>query len=85
MMEKPAKTVDTADHFNCNSSPELHGWMVKKWMTGGAVMKVKPMGMLLMMLSGWTNRYQQDSPDEQGDGGIEYLKILCHASSSKAS
>jgi len=27
---------------------------------GGAVMKVKPMGMLLMMLAGWINRHQQD-------------------------
>jgi hypothetical protein len=29
-------------------------------------MKVKPMGMLLMMLAGWVNRHQQDV--------IEYLK-----------
>ncbi len=27
---------------------------------GGAVIKVKPMGMLLMMLAGWINRQQQD-------------------------
>jgi len=25
---------------------------------GGAVMKVKPMGMLLLMLAGWVNRHQ---------------------------
>ena len=29
-------------------------------------MKVKPMGMLLMMLAGWINRHQQD--------GITYLE-----------
>jgi hypothetical protein len=34
----------------------MDGWKVKGWM----VMKVKPMGMLLMMLAGWINRHQQD-------------------------
>jgi hypothetical protein len=30
----------------------MDGWKVKGWM----VMKVKPVGMLLMMVAGWTNR-----------------------------
>lgn len=58
MMEKPAKTVDTADQFNYNSSPQSSGWMVKRWMAGGVVVKVKPMGVLLMMPAGWVNRHQ---------------------------
>jgi hypothetical protein len=29
-------------------------------MSGRMVMKVEPVGMLLMMLTGWINRYQQD-------------------------
>ncbi len=36
--------------------PWMEGWTVKGWM----VMKVRPMGMLLMMLAGWVNRHQQD-------------------------
>jgi hypothetical protein len=32
--------------------------MLKRWMARAVVMKVKPMGMLL--LAGWINRYQQD-------------------------
>ncbi len=34
----------------------MDGWAMKGW----TVMKVKPMGMLLMMLAGWINRHQQD-------------------------
>jgi len=33
----------------------MDGWRVK-----AVVMKVKPMGMLLMTLAGWINRHQQD-------------------------
>jgi putative transposase len=33
----------------------MEGWKMK-----GVVMKVRPMGMLLMMLAGWINRHQQD-------------------------
>jgi hypothetical protein len=39
----------------------MGGWKVK-----GVVMKVQPVGMLLMMLTRWLNRHQQDES--------EYLK-----------
>ncbi len=40
-------------------------------------MKVKPMGMLLMMLAGWINRHQQDVSVENphvADSGCKTVK-----------
>jgi hypothetical protein len=58
-MKGPAKMVDPAEHPHYNSSPGFSGHRVERCMAG-VVMKVKPVGMLLMMLAGRISRYQQD-------------------------
>jgi hypothetical protein len=39
-------------------------------------MKVKPMGMLLMMLAGWINRYQQDVTMEIRVSLVHHTSLL---------
>jgi hypothetical protein len=54
-----AKMVALPDRFHYNSLLRFSQHRVGCW-KDGVVMRVKPIGMLLMILAGWMNRHQQD-------------------------